>query len=426
MRLRARARRPLLLALVAVAVLCGARGERAAAPAWRAGSLSAHLERASRVVFWKLKKVGGSTVCAVLGNHASLRNLSVASNDDPRLALRKTWRRTGLADLGAQRVTRYSDCAHYAASEEERGARQQQRQRRRQEGQQPRGGLAAEELRPPAAPPGLPDVACCHNTFRWRGLAGWLAGADAPPPLQLVMLRQPLARAVSQWAFHTHAPAAGLPPGEGEAREWLSGDVHGDARDGRPHGSYLAQWVERPAESFAAGSEARAAREAWPTGCTGCDGGTTAAARASEVALAELRGRAPPLVLLFERMDESLALLADALGAPLQAAVVPHMKHRPHRTAAEWPAEAVAWYNATVAPTYGRVYAAAVAAFDAQVAAYDARRGGKGSLRAAVARLRALREAAALPEVQCPQCGHNRKELLLAARQEQSERQIWT
>lgn len=397
MRLRARARRPLLLALVAVAALCGARGERAAAP-----------PRASRVVFWKLKKVGGSTVCAVLGNHASLRNLSVASNDDPRLALRKTWRRTGLADLGAQRVTRYSDCAHYAASEEERGAKQQQRQRRRQEGQQPRGGLAqqalgrrlaAEELRPPAAPPGPPDVACCHSTGRWRGLAGWLAGADAPPPLQLVMLRQPLARAVSQWAFHTHAPVAGLPPGEGEAREWLSGDVHGDARDGRPHGSYLAQWVERPAESFAAGSEARAAREAWHTGCTGCDGGTTAAARASEVALAELRGRAPPLVLLFERMDESLALLADALGAPLQAAVVPHMKHRPHRTAAEWPAEAVAWYNATVAPTYGRVYAAAVAAFDAQVAAYDARRGGKGSLRAAVARLRALREAAALPEV---------------------------
>ena len=70
----------------------------------------------------------------------------------------------------------------------------------------------------------------------------------------------------------------------------------------------------------------------------GAAGGTTAAARASEVALAELRGRAPPLVLLFERMDESLALLADALGAPLQAAVVPHMKHRPHRTAAEWPA----------------------------------------------------------------------------------------
>ena len=385
MRLRARARRPLLLALVAVAVLCGARGERAAAP-----------PRASRVVFWKLKKVGGSTVCAVLGNHASLRNLSVASKDDPRLALRKTWRRTGLADLGAQRVTRYSDCAHYAASEEERGAKQQQRQRRRQEGQQPRGGLAqqalgrrlaAEELRPPAAPPGPPDVACCHSTGRWRGLAGWLAGADAPPPLQLVMLRQPLARAVSQWAFHTHAPAAGLPPGEGEAREWLSGDVHG--------GSYLAQWVERPAKSFAAGSEARAAREAWLLQ----GDGTPAAARASEVALAELRGRAPPLVLLFERMDESLALLADALGAPLQAAVVPHMKHRPHRTAAEWPAEAVAWYNATVAPTYGRVYAAAVAAFDAQVAAYDARRGGKGSLRAAVARLRALREAAALPEV---------------------------
>jgi len=293
------------------------------------------------VLYWKLRKVAGSTVCLILERYASQRGLRITSPDAATLRANLTASRGGGRRGLYKRRVGFSTGVLPLASASGRGSDRMS---------PPRRQLLRYEHNTDCAKLGpADDVVCCHNLGQ-RASQRDAFIASKPDLLQVVTLRDPGEQLVS--VYHYRQQALGRDPFKPPDR------LQADAFIRQTWSRYLLDWA--------------------PTGEAGN----------AMTALNELkRNSTQLLVLIFEAMDESLVLLLDRLGLGLEEGVKDWAKRTPHATLRWWPRDSVQLIKSYI--RQGRlqlVYDTARQVFERQVDAF-----GRDKMTERVTELRRLR-----------------------------------